>query len=107
MQAIYGHGSVQEKKLYLRRQLERITTKCFGKTVGPIKRAKTAQVGAQGQLQTMVPQFGVFFVFAFFKKKNLQKYIFGFKFYSSIPLPPGRGAAGGLPPGRWAVGTYM
>ena len=38
----------------------------------------------------------VFFIFAFFKKK-LQKYIFGFRSYSSIPLPPG----------RWAVGTYM
>ena len=33
---------------------------------------------------------GVFFIFVFFKKK-LQKYIFGFRFYSSIPLPPGRG----------------
>ena len=39
----------------------------------------------------------VFFIFIFFKKK-LQKYIFGFRFYSSIPIPPGRGAAGGLPP---------
>ena len=46
------------------------------------------------------------FLFFIFQKK-LQKYIFGFMFYSSIPLPPGRGAAGGLPPGRWAVGTYM
>ena len=49
---------------------------------------------------------GAFFFFVFFKK-NLQKYIFGFRFYSSIPLPSGRGAAGGLPPGREAVGTYM
>jgi len=47
------------------------------------------------------------FCFCIFQKKILQKYIFGFRFYSSIPLPPGRGAAGGLPPGRWAVGTYM
>ena len=38
---------------------------------------------------------GAFFIFAFFKK-NLQKYIFSFRFYSSIPLPPGRGAAGSL-----------
>ena len=48
----------------------------------------------------------VFFIFIFFKKK-LQKYIFCFRFYSSIPLLPGRGAAGGLPPDRRAVGTYM
>jgi len=53
------HGGVREKKLYLRRQLERITTKWAGKTVGPIKPAKTAQVGAQDQLQTMVPQFAL------------------------------------------------
>ena len=32
--------------------------------------------------------------FYIFQKKNLQKYIFGFRFYSSIPLPPGRGAVG-------------
>ena len=38
---------------------------------------------------------GVFFIFVFFKKK-LQKYIFGFRFYNFIPLPPGRGP----PPGR-------
>jgi len=50
---------------------------------------------------------GASFLFLHFSKKKLQKYIFGFRFYSSIPLPPGRGAAGGLPPGRWAVGTYM
>ena len=46
------------------------------------------------------------FLFLHFSKKNLQKYIFGFRFYSVIPLPPSRGAAGGLPPGRWTVGTY-
>ena len=49
---------------------------------------------------------GVFFIFTFFKKK-LQKYILVFKIYSSIPLPPGRGAAGGLPPPCWAVGTSL
>ena len=37
------------------------------------------------------------FLFLCFSKKKLQKYILGFRFYSSIPLPPGRGA----------VGTYM
>ena len=57
VQAIYGHGGVREKKLYLRRQLERVTTKWAGKTVGPIKRAKTVQVGARGLLQAMVHQF--------------------------------------------------
>jgi len=57
VQAIYGHGGVREKNLYLRRQLERVTTKWAGKTVGPIKRAKTAQVGAHGLLQAMVHQF--------------------------------------------------
>ena len=35
-----------------------------------------------------------FFIFVFFKKK-LQKYIFGFRFYSSIPPPPGRGGGRG------------
>ena len=59
MQAIYGHGGVREKKLYLRRQLERVTTKWAGKTVGPIKRAKTVQVGTRGLLQTMIHQFAV------------------------------------------------
>ena len=39
----------------------------------------------------------VFFIFAFFKKK-LQKYIFGFRFYSYIPLPPGRGRQGAYRP---------
>ena len=32
----------------------------------------------------------VFFYFYIFQKK-LQKYIFGFRFYSSVPLQPGRG----------------
>ena len=31
-----------------------------------------------------------FFYFSIFLKHFLQKYIFGFKIYSSIPLPPGR-----------------
>ena len=47
------------------------------------------------------------FYFYIFQKKNLQKYILVFKIYSSIPLPPGRGAAGGLPPPCWAVGTSL
>ena len=47
------------------------------------------------------------FLFLHFSKKILQKYIFDFRFYSSIPLPPGTGAVGGLPTGREAVGTYM
>ena len=34
------------------------------------------------------------FLFLYFSKKNLQKYILDFRFYSSIPLPPGRGAVG-------------
>jgi len=48
----------------------------------------------------------VFFIFTFFFKK-LQKYILVFKIYSAIPLPPGRGAAGALPPPCWAVGTSL
>ena len=39
-----------------------------------------------------------FFIYIFFKNVFLQKYIFGFTFYSFIPLPPGSGASGGLPP---------
>ena len=35
-----------------------------------------------------------FFIFIFFKNVFLQKYIFGFTFYSFVPLPSGRGAAG-------------
>ena len=35
--------------------------------------------------------FFAFFYFCIFQKIFLQKYIFGFRFYSSIPLPPGRG----------------
>ena len=37
------------------------------------------------------------FYFCIFQKK-LQKYIFGFRFYSSIPLPPGRGRQGACRP---------
>ena len=40
---------------------------------------------------------GVFFIFVFFKKK-LQKYIFGFRFYNYILLPPGRGRQGAYRP---------
>ena len=47
------------------------------------------------------------FYFCIFQKKNLQKYIFGFRFYSSIPLPSGREAAGGLPLGRGAAGSLQ
>ena len=36
--------------------------------------------------------------YIYFLNFFLQKYIFGFRFYSSIPLPSGRGAAVGLPP---------
>ena len=48
---------------------------------------------------------GVFFIFVFFKK-NTEIY-FWFQVLHFYPLPPGRGAAGGLPPGQEAVGTYM
>jgi len=47
------------------------------------------------------------FYFFIFQKHFLHKYIFNFTIYSFIPLPPGRGAAGGLPPGIRAVRTYM
>jgi len=47
------------------------------------------------------------FYFYIFRKHFLQKYIFNITFYSFVPLPPGRGAAGGLPPSSGAVGTYM
>ena len=39
----------------------------------------------------------VFFIL-YFSKKNLQKYIFCFRFYSSIPLPSGCPLPGGRPP---------
>ena len=35
-----------------------------------------------------------FFIFIFLKMFFLQKYIFGFTFYSFIPLPPDRGRQG-------------
>ena len=41
---------------------------------------------------------GVFFHLYIFQNYFLQKYIFGFTIYRFIPLPPGWGAAGGLPP---------
>ena len=47
------------------------------------------------------------FYFYIFRKYFLQKYIFNITFYSFVPLPPGRGAAGGLPPSSGAAGTYM
>ena len=58
-----------------------------------------------------------FFLFLYILKTFLQKYILSFTIYSFIPLPPGRRAAGGLPPlcgaasplpsPYRAVGTYM
>ena len=48
-----------------------------------------------------------FFYFYIFQNRFLHKYIFGFIIYRFIPLPPGRGAAGGLPPPSRVVGTYM
>ena len=60
---------------------------------------------------------GRFFIFLFFQNCFLQKYIFGFIIYMFIPLPSGRGAAGGrplvcgaggpLPPPCRAVRVYM
>jgi hypothetical protein len=47
------------------------------------------------------------FHFYIFGKYFLQKYIFNITIYSFVPLPPSRRAAGGLPPNRGAVGTYM
>ena len=44
------------------------------------------------------------FYFYIFQKKNLQKYIFDFIFYSSIILPPGRRAVGTAQLG--AAGTF-
>ena len=44
------------------------------------------------------------FYFYIFQKYFLLKYIFNFTIYSFIPLPPGRGAAGGLPPVCGAAG---
>ena len=38
------------------------------------------------------------FLFLHFSKKKLQKYIFGFRFYRSIPLPPDRGRQGAYRP---------
>jgi len=49
---------------------------------------------------------GAFFIFAFFKKK-LQKYILGFRFYRSIPLPPGRGRQGAYCPAGGAAGSLL
>ena len=37
---------------------------------------------------------GGFLIFIFFKNVFLQKYIFGFAFYSFIPLPSGKEVAG-------------
>ena len=45
------------------------------------------------------------FYFYIFGKHFLQKYIFNITIYSFVPLPPGRGAAGGLPPDRAAAGS--
>ena len=39
-----------------------------------------------------------FFYFFIFQNRFLHKYIFGFIIYRFIPLPPGCGAAGPLPP---------
>ena len=47
------------------------------------------------------------FYFYIFRKYFLQKYILNITIYSFVPLPPGRGAAGGLPPSSGAAGTYM
>ena len=46
------------------------------------------------------------FLFLYFSKKFLQKYIFYFIFYSSIPLPPGRGRQGAYHPSTGRAATY-
>ena len=48
----------------------------------------------------------VFFIFAFFKKKITEIYFWiqVLQFYTPAAR---QGAAGGLPSGRWAVGTYI
>ena len=46
---------------------------------------------------------GVFFIFVFFKKKNYRNIFLVLGFTVLYTYRP----AGGLPPGRWAVGTYM
>ena len=52
-------------------------------------------------LDQIIPRLFYFYIF---RKHFLQKYIFNITIYSFVPLPPGRGAAGGLPPGRGAAG---
>ena len=42
------------------------------------------------QFSNRVRRIRAFFYFCIFQKKILQKYIFGFRFYSSILLPPGK-----------------
>ena len=60
-------------------------------------RAKRASADQQDQSsqpkgkKATGPRTARLFYFCIFQKKNLQKYIFGFRFYSSIPLPPSRG----------------
>jgi len=53
---------------------------------GPIVNAKPKQ---QITLELAAP-----FLFLHFSKKIYRNIFFGFRFYISIPLPPGRGAAG-------------
>ena len=78
-------------------------------------RARGSQVWAVGaESPPLTPTWRVFFIFIFFKF-FLQKYIFGFRFYSSIPLPPDRGRTstarqgGGRGPTaqQEVVGTYI
>ena len=48
-----------------------------------------------------------FFLFYIFQNHFSHKYIFNFTIYKFVPLPPGRGAAGGRPPHRWAAGRAV
>ena len=73
-----------------RSQADRLATTHLTKerVIVPKQASQTKHHLTNASLDLLV---GRLFYFCIFQKKVLQKYIFGFRFYSSIPLPPGRG----------------
>jgi len=74
-----GHGAGE------REELEAAThARCLSKWRGEEKKPElNGPIGASSSAS---------FLFLYFLKTFLQKYIFNFTIYSFIPLPPGRGA---------------
>ena len=97
MVSLHLHGEEDPKGCPFERRTLMATGPIHWVQYGPGCGIKPARRNNTGRVQERVTGFRIFFIFIFFKKK-LQKYIFGFRFYKSIPLPPSRGRQGAYRP---------